>query len=592
MSEQQPGSAISQCPPELLGRIFSYSLDSKQELLNYALVSKTWFGPAIQQFWYALDWSVDDWDLLRSRLSSYRSLYVDYRKYIHRFHLWAGEANQGDLKLSNIRKILQGCTKLTTLHVDYPVLNDDDLWIISSVCQRTLTSFSAVSPLGSGLACITDEGLSAITSQCKQLRHFRVKTTMQGTSIDRSIVKLAESLPPNQLQTFGLEWVGEVSFVDNLGKPLDLAEAERRMADALGHLIRTHPGIKTFVLDWPVAMDFTLLTMSQHLTSLEALHIGNPKNLDHIVSVLYANPRIRQLSLFEVHQAADPTVIFRPLLGLPPGPSPVQMMATPDQFVDGSTSPQLSAISMDLDCFTGTENTSLAHLELDGVGFVRNVLPLVSKFTNLRVLIVNASRRSASLHHLTTDQHLEAIARSCQGLQILRVPILGDGPLIQIAQSCLDIETLDLVDGRHVSPYTLTLVAKQCQKLKELHLGSAALVRDETIELIARSLPGLVDLGLPYGNTNLTERSLDHISRYSLALKYLYNIPVTISVDHFVTYLPKLKQLITVGTCTGVSGAPGSPVNSMRFYHPISREDQERIKAVCPKLRHIIHNRR
>lgn len=292
----------------------------------------------------------------------------------------------------------------------------------------------------------------------------------------------------------------------------------------------------------------------------------------------------------------------------------------------------------------------LRELELDGVGFLRTLLPHLTQFSHLTRLKLYPSRRAASF--FANDDLVADILRHTPRLQHLDVPILGDGPIARAAEACPLLEYFDLVSGRDVTDSALILLVKRCQRLAHVRLGSAPLISDNAMIVLARSLAlNLKRLVCPFGNVRLTTRTLEALGRHCGRLEGLGNVPAAIDFNALMFHLPKLTRLLVVGLCVmpptvggggGVGGngsalllptpvsasSPSSSSSSPSFgggsgsngggvgintgsgghesrqfgcsaqlplsLSPASRafglvkEDQDRLKASCKRLKHII----
>jgi hypothetical protein len=120
--------------------------------------------------------------------------------------------------------------------------------------------------------------------------------------------------------------------------------------------------------------------------------------------------------------------------------------------------------------------------------------------------------------------------------------------------------------------------------LTKLSLGSAKDVTDYGIEAAMKANGSrLQKLVLPFGS-NLTGKSLVAISQYCSQLRVLANIPISIVSEELEKWLPKLTKLVVVSQCSSsqVAVAP-----SMYF---LSRQNQDRIKSKCKRLKHFVTN--
>ncbi|KAJ3090853.1 hypothetical protein HK102_002454 [Quaeritorhiza haematococci] len=450
------------------------------------------------------------------------------------------------------------------------------------------------------------------------------------TFTDRGIRRVATAYQ-GRLLTFALEWVGNYVSVPSESSESangshhhpgsDVDSPGSRMASALRELIESNPGLENLSLDWPIALDDTLEIVADSLRCLRKLRVGNAHKLDALTRVISSNRHLMHLSLYELNATTDPTHVLAPLLppthetevhmdeglfgsGAGGAASGSSMAEQPDAVITHEVSslsissttnnspPRRSSPSL-LPLFP-PDRVALKELELDGIGFMRSLLPLVTQFRYLTRLVVSPSRRAASLHHQATDDLVTDIAESCRQLVHLEVPIIGDGPLFRIAQNCLALEYLDVVQGREITDYSVVLLAKSCTRLQTLQLGSAGSISDNSIVVLARSLGRqLRFLTLPYGNRRLTVKSLEALAEHCDRLEGLKNVPAAgtsgISFVQLLEILPKFPRLLVVGVCWGGAGSAIGPFGGPGRYH-LSREEQEQLKAACKRLRQVIHN--
>ncbi|KAI8814992.1 hypothetical protein BJ742DRAFT_781854 [Cladochytrium replicatum] len=535
---------------------------------------------------------------------------IDYRSLVLKLRLIASSSGwaSGTLRLLGLRKILPHCTRLTVLELDCPALNDDDLWVVSKSCSN-LKSISLVSaPFESGM--ITDEGLIAIATYCTFLQHIKLKAQHDSGFTDRGISKLTE-VYGGRLLTFAIEWIGLYSStrgmlvsgltsentspvtglaVSGESVPLtpglsDRATMEKRFGDALIELIAANPQLELFSLDWPVSLEPILKAAAEHLHCLRRLRIGNAYVPDTIAAVIESNPKLESLSLFELNTTSDPSVVLEPLLRRQGVSAPtlttdiVDTNAFSSASLSVSTAPSVLPPTEDLPPNT----VVLTELELDGVGFMRTLLPIVSRFTSLTHLKLTAFRRVASLHNSGTDESLSHLIRACPNLVLLHVPIVGDLPIQQLASSCPNLRDLDIVDGHDLTDYAFLLLARRCTGLSTLYLGSATHLTDNAIVILARSsATNMKKITLPYMNRNITTRSIEALAEHCPRLEGLANVPGTIHPNELGRYVQRMGRLLILGVCltSAAAGVEG----------PAWRDEYEKLKSGSRRLKQIVYN--
>jgi hypothetical protein len=223
------------------------------------------------------------------------------------------------------------------------------------------------------------------------------------------------------------------------------------------------------------------------------------------------------------------------------------------------------------------QRPDLTYLELDGVAHIPSLLTILPNFTNLTHLVLNPSRRAASLHHhFLTDDLVCNVITHCHALKHLVVPIIGDGPLIRLAELDRRIETLDLVSGREVNDSGFVLFAKRCGGwLRSLDMAGASGVGEVGYIVLARSCDRLRRLVMPrgVGVRRVVEGFLEGRGRESIEV--LGGV-CGVGVEELGNMLARFERLVWVG----VSGGNG------RVW--IGRGDGERIKGQCRRLKHIV----
>ncbi|KAI8929107.1 hypothetical protein BC831DRAFT_396732 [Entophlyctis helioformis] len=617
----QARSAATRLPAELLLLILG-RLERKPQLLSAALVCRAWAAAGLPLLWRRIECFTDDWDSFKSLFLKPRRLWLDYRTAIHSLSLTASSYPwlHGDLRLSNLRTLLSACRSLARLVVDTPSLNDDDAWILSTACPA-LTHVRLVSGLHS-TGRISDEGLVALAQNCKALRGLGLKSMSADVVTERGVLAIVDGTR-GRLESFGLELSGPrlpvgagggsghgsghgagvvggggIGGGGGGGQPLagpasmagstggsgglssaggsfaDTTDSARRLGDALAALVTSNPGLSSLSLDWPVAMDTTLAAAAATLTRLTHLQLGNTRSVAVITTLIARNPLLASLRLVDIPLAASPASIASLLTPLLESAQPLP--------------PRLTC------------------LDLDGLGFLPDLVPITASFTRLTTLKLSPSRRMASVHSTSLDDLLVRVAQSLPLLQVLAVPILSDPVLVAFVQACPHLVDLDVMDGRFLSNLSIVVLAKSCGRLARLALGSAKDVGDAGVEAVARFCgQRLVRLVLPFGAGGITVRGLDAVTRDCSGLRGLANVPASVGVQALLDMLPRLDKLLVVSLCMASVPSATSPASASlaasggaglhaggpagaRFF--LSREDQDRIKRACKRLKHIVHN--
>ncbi|RKO92728.1 hypothetical protein BDK51DRAFT_29397 [Blyttiomyces helicus] len=518
-------------PHELIEAV-AQQLPSLVDLLSTALVSKPWFAACVGFLWRKISCSSPEcmWERYRKLFARPPRLFYDYRQAVQHLHVEAAVAwpaiVAGSPKLQ-LHKVLTKCPRLSVLKLDCPVVSDDDLWVISTSC-RQLRALAVVSSPTEAHGRITDEGILAVAKNCAQMRHIRIRIVDRSLLTERAFQAVARAWA-GRLRTFALEWVqarmGGMGVVGGGGEE-DAAESERRIADALREIIELNPGLHTVSFDWPCALAPTLAAAAASLRALQFLRVAHAPDPVPVAAIIAANPALRSLSVLEFDSTVDPTCLLLPLLSASPATSP----------------------------------SPLDSLDLDGVGFLPTLLPLLPNFTALTHLRVSPSRRAAALHRHETDAVLSTVLAVLPNLVTLDIPILGDGPLRELATSCPYLETLDVVDGRGITNQALILLSKGCPSLSSLHLGSAASVTDQSLVIVARSLgPTLRRLHLPFGAagramagaSGISPNTLEALATFCPNLEALVNVPVATPFNKLIELLPRMERLNTLAFLAG-----------------------------------------
>ena len=106
-------------------------------------------------------------------------------------------------------------------------------------------------------------------------------------------------------------------------------------------------------------------------------------------------------------------------------------------------------------------NIQLKELKLDGLGFLSNLLPKKDYFPNLERLLIVPSKNVASVLSSATDDEICQLLSSMTRLKSLIIPITTDDPLLVLSSVCLELEELDVVDGRNITDSGLSSISNQ-----------------------------------------------------------------------------------------------------------------------------------
>ncbi|KAI8848150.1 hypothetical protein BC829DRAFT_224585 [Chytridium lagenaria] len=547
-------------------------------------------------------------------------------------------------RLQGLRRFLQGCSRLTAFNCDYPTLNDEDLWVVSRACPylKALSIVSSTMPAGR----FGDEGLLAVTTHCLDLRHLRIRAVGgYACFTDRGIEAIAKAYKA-RLLTFALEWLGlslrgsngvappglahgAVPSIGHSGSnafgpsshelgpsdfdhsnsfsgpggsfPLNrngsgdssmpLESAVRRFNEALSLVVTSNPNLNMLSLDWPVGMTETLTAAATHLASLESLRIGNFTNISVLASVLATNPGLQRLCLIDLPSQFDPAVLFHEAARLQ---AAIAHSTSPESWTPPTPTADAEALPLAATFpLTATPSPfhlnfslNLKELELDGVGRLASLLDIVVHFSNLKRLRISPSGLSASIATPHTDVIAATAFSMLPRLVAVEVPIFGPGPIMALAEHCVELEELDIVDGRLVTDQSLIVLVKRCTNLTHLHLGSATDLLDTSINILARTLnQRLIHLALPISNRHITPRVLETLSMYCPNLDTLAHLPASVTFVQLMEWLPKLRMLRTLGM--SVAGVALSSAGAGRYF--LSREEMEGVKGACRRLKVIYY---
>jgi hypothetical protein len=197
-----------------------------------------------------------------------------------------------------------------------------------------------------------------------------------------------------------------------------------KLGSALRNLIKANPNLRTLSLDWPIGMQEALEEASLSLRNLQTLRVGNFPTMSAIAQVIRSNLGLKSLYLNNSMSSGQGngdhnSVVLE---------FPVHDPETDTSFL-----------------------TNLRELNLDGVGFLLSMVPLVSRFTNLTTLRLKPPSLSANMPFTRTDDVAAETLRSLTKLQVLEMPIVGNSPVLALAESCPDLQELDVIDGSQVN---------------------------------------------------------------------------------------------------------------------------------------------
>jgi len=194
------------------------------------------------------------------------------------------------------------------------------------------------------------------------------------------------------------------------------------------------------------------------------------------------------------------------------------------------------------------QQNHLKSLKLQGLGYFQDLLVSMPSFPNLKILIIVPSHSSASIVSHGTDSLLCDILSRLLKLEILKVPIYGDGPLHALSAVCPLLKELDIMDGREVSDQGISELAMHCLRLYRVSLGSAIELTDAGILSLVSVLGQYSHsrIALPFRRFNLSEKLLQEIPRCTPSLEVITNIP-NLSIQNLLEFVGKMDKLIVLG---------------------------------------------
>ena len=485
-------------PYEIVLDLFEFL--PQTSLLNCLLLSKQFYVSAAAILYRKVSLDVDDFQIVKKRFAKPKKLYEDYRIYFKSFRLMAGNPTRLQL-----RQFLQPCSALNELILDFPCINDDDLWIITKSCPLTSLNLALDHQ-------ISDEGIMTICKNSETtLRHLVLKCTAVDSISERGMAGIASSFQ-GKLSTFSLEFLPSSTFHPLLSSPTSGNTATPKSAtsnlgfvDALCSVFSFHRQLKSITLDWPINTSLVFKSIAENINNLDYFKVGNTSTSEELVSVLESNPACKTLSLFEIN---------------------------------------LNSIGIK-EVFAPLDASSLTNLYVIGVCDFSSILPYLPNFTNLKTIQFSPTTRFASISPsqvLPTD----LIAFNCPKLESLALPIHGDDALTSFANHCPRLNNVDVQDGRAISIIGITILVSKCKRLERLSLGFASL-NDSGIDVLAKFCgERLIELQLPTPG-KITSSGLRVLAEKMGNLETLLNLAPDIPMDAVLYAASKLCNLRQLG---------------------------------------------
>ncbi|RIB15576.1 hypothetical protein C2G38_2192079 [Gigaspora rosea] len=127
-----------------------------------------------------------------------------------------------------------------------------------------------------------------------------------------------------------------------------------------------------------------------------------------------------------------------------------------------------------------------------------------------------------------SDETICIIARSCPNISHFNLEFchVTNIAVEAIAQSCRNMEYLNIYGSESITDRSISKLAKMCPKIRDLELGFCELITDIAIRDIAHNLSDLKYLGLKYC-VNIGEEALDTLNP-DLDIGGYYTIPSTL----------------------------------------------------------------
>jgi hypothetical protein len=232
--------------------------------------------------------------------------------------------------------------------------------------------------------------------------------------------------------------------------------------------------------------------------------------------------------------------------------------------------------------FKLVDSRNLKELKLDGCGFLSNLLPKNVDLINLTKMVIVPSSSVASIISNDTDCEISEIVSNMPNLKSLIIPIISDLPLIVLSNHCLELEELDVIDGKNISDQGLLALTK-LNHLKKLALGSAIHVTNTSMLEIIRNGRDLSRISLPFSNRYLDSKILPCIIEHCPRLEAITNLPAQITFEELKDFSQSMDYLVILGRCIGESRA-----FSKNGY--LNKLQIDSIKNNSKKLCHFIQN--
>ncbi|KAJ3064311.1 hypothetical protein HDU98_012265 [Podochytrium sp. JEL0797] len=551
---------------------------------------------------------------LRGLFSRPQRLHRDYRLFVRHLALLGGSDDDDGANSSGThglaRFVAGAANGLHALRIDAPVFSDDDLWAISSKCANmkdvSLASYSApqlsLSPSASPLHMakhatpaqgrIGDDGLVSLVTHCHHLQHLRLRALGPSSPLftERGFDAIADRC--TRLKSFELEWSGGVAGSrpthanPATGSNSSTLPETTPLAASLSRVLESNKELTVLSIDWCLtAREFEVVMEAAclHLNQLEVLRVGGFHSLASVAPLVRCNPRLKSLILLDMMT----TTISE---------SEIEAFFYGTNHCVGPTGEQEPPAAVEKYTHTSKTTTDftlrLQTLSLDGTGHILSTLPFASRFMNLTRLKVTPSRLSASMPFERTDSLVSEAIKVLTRLVYLEIPVVGNGPVFAIAESCSRLEEIDIVDGAMVTDQAIILLVKNCPRLRHIHLGSATTLTDTSLLILARTLTThLVSLTLPLRNTNVTVKTLDALVQSCTGIEVLMNVPVSgnvavgITKEMVVASVPGMRRLKRLGLCfVGVGGGEGV------FGLFLTRGEVEALKKRCVRLKSVVMN--
>ena len=309
-------------------------------------------------------------------------------------------------------------------------------------------------------------------------------------------------------------------------------------------------------------MNELLQSTGNHLSQLQELSIGSTQKTALLPRILQRNPKLKKLRIWDTPLNETESRDLYAALGI------------------------LSSSSSGEIMYTGS--CKMKELELDGLGYLPYLLPPPSGFPLLKRLVILPSRSAASIRSDSTDHIISILFSHCPHLTSVVIPILSDGPILALANSCKLLEELDVVDGSTITDAGLTILSRNCPRLSKVALGSSSLLSDTSIEILIKACGlRLSRLSLPFGSYSLSKSIIYLLMQYAPNLEAITNVSLSrVSFQELSDFVIHMKKLVILGLCIGEPGGIVSPFG----YGYLDRSRTDALKKVGRRLKQIIQN--